>query len=179
MESPAAAAWSLGRCIRYASGREYAATGWQAQENATACASIGKLFTTWRFLMRLTGRKGDCVSRGTTHNGRTPFPPYFSHNTAKLTSQKAAFRGWYQRRRPRHHWVVKLYPFSQPSIDRSIEQITMYSRRACIQMHHRRGCLPAIYRSFATGYYSFKDMHESTISWLPWNLFCPINIKWT
>jgi len=40
----------------------------------------------------IDGKKGEPrVSGGATRNGRTPFPPYFSHNAAKLTSQKRRF----------------------------------------------------------------------------------------
>jgi len=39
----------------------------------------------------IDGKKGT-VYLAKPRNGRTPFPPYLAYNTAKLTSQKTAFR---------------------------------------------------------------------------------------
>lgn len=76
-----------------ASERECAATGWQVQEDtAASCASIGKLFTSRRFLTRLTGRKeGARVSRGATQ--RPTEELHFRHISRTMP------RNWLARKR--------------------------------------------------------------------------------
>jgi len=130
--------YRIAQVHRGVSERGCAATEWQAQEDTVACASIEKLFTTWCFLTRLTGRK-ETVYLAEPRNGRTPFPPYFSYNAAKLTSQKTAFRDWCWRKGP------KRSPSSSSTSNRSIKRSPLRSRRECIQMHCE---LVAVFRRF-------------------------------